>query len=151
MSIVPATVSLAALLAVSFAAVWDAPPEPPGIDVFHMTSDIEGTAFREVFVVTGVYNAGYNGFSSRHVDIHVDGNPVVVSWADPDGLVSVNDTFSFVQEAFDQKQILSVHWAGQEIGSCRFGGGAALGLHPDEWLELGMPEQIRCLQLTDDQ
>ena len=129
-----------------------APEETAGaatFQVYHYASEVEGNAFREVFLVHAV--SPLLRVAAADVELRVNGEPRAVDWEDGDGRLSVADRFSFVQEAFDEKQVLTGHVGGRQVMECRFGGGAGLPISPDEWRDLGMPEQVRCLQLTDDQ
>jgi hypothetical protein len=119
-----------------------------GFEVYHFASDVEGYAFREVFLVHEVRGLDV---AVGEVDLRVNGEPLGVAWEDLDGRLSVGDRFSFVQEAFDAKQVLTGHVGGRQAMECLFGGGAGISITPDEWREMGLGDQVRCLQLTDDQ
>lgn len=142
---------LGLLVVLVAAATARPPPEPevPGFRVYHYASEVEGNAFREVFLVHDVHP----GLDAAVADVEVrrDGEPLAVAWEDDDGVLTVEDRFWFVQEAFDAKQVLTAHVGGVEVMHCRFGGGAGISIHPDEWRAMGQPEQVRCLQFTDDQ
>lgn len=110
-------------------------PEEPSFEVFHMDSVPAGQAFDEHFVVTHAQGA----IDWAAITFHVDGEPVDVTWTEP------GQRFVFTAEAFDRRSILEAD--GME--PCAFGGGAAIGLSPDEWIAAGYPEQIRCLERQD--
>lgn len=120
-----------------------------GFQVYHYASEVEGSAFREVFLVHDV-SLDFKA-STSDLEIRINGAPLGVAWEDPDGLLSLDDRFAFVQEAFDEKQVLTAHYAGRQVMECLFGGGAGISIHPDQWRQMGLPQEVRCLQLTDDQ
>lgn len=122
---------------------------PPSFHVYHYASDLAGTAFREVFLVHDV--SLDPAVPTTALELRRNGEPFTVLWDDADGVLSVEDRFSFVQEAFDEKQVLTAHYGGKQVMECRYGGGAGLPIHPDEWRQMGMPERVRCLELSDDQ
>jgi hypothetical protein len=118
------------------------------LEVYHFSSEVTGTEFQEVFIVTATRPAA--GIAMADVQWLRDGEPLTVTWDQNDGRISVGDRFWFVQEAFDQKQTLTARLAGRQILECRYGGGAGLPVLPSEWIAMGQPEQIRCLQQGDD-
>lgn len=120
----------------------------PGFQVYHFGSDVEGVAFREVFLVHEVRGLEV---AASAVELRINGEPLAAGWEDADGRLSAGDRLSFVQEAFDAKQVLTGHVAGRQVMECLFGGGAGLSITPDEWRAMGLPEQVRCLALEDDQ
>jgi sulfur carrier protein ThiS len=120
----------------------------PGFRVYHFASDVEGTAFRETFLVHEVTALDV---ASADVALAVNGKPVDAAWQDADGRLGAGDRLSFVQEAFDQKEVLTGSVGGVQVMECLFGGGAGLSITPEEWRAMGQPEQVDCLHLLDDQ
>lgn len=106
-------------------------PVEPSFRVFHMDSVTAGEVFDEHFVVLDAQGR----IDWDDVEFRVDGEPVHVQWIEP------GQRFVFTDEAFDRLRFLSA----PGMDDCAFGGGAAFGLSPDEWIEVGHPEQIRCL------
>lgn len=145
--------ALVAATVAGAAAVGSSPNVPaapvPGFSVYHYGDVPEGNAFREFFLVTEVSPAA--GLPVAELEIRRDGTPLAVEWAANGTYLRVDDSFSFVQEAFDEKQVLTAHWRGLQVMECRFGGGAGISIHPDWYRENGREEEIRCLRLTDDQ
>jgi hypothetical protein len=140
-AVLGAAVILGALLVRSPAA---APAEAAaGFEVYHFGSHVEGRAFREVFLVHQVDP----GFAVPHgvVEVRRNGEPLAVSWEAAGPQVAVGDTFSFVEEAFDEKLVLTAHVAGAQVMACAFGGGAGVSIHPDEWRAMGLGHEVRCL------
>jgi hypothetical protein len=147
LALVAATVAGAA--AVGSSPAPPAAPPAPGFKVFHHGSIATGNDFREVFLVTEVSPAA--ALAVAELEIRRDGVPLAVDWVANGTHLRVEDSFSFVQEAFDQKQVLTAHWRGLQVMECRYGGAAGDRIHPDWYRENGMAEKVRCLQLTDDQ
>jgi hypothetical protein len=121
----------------------------PWFEVYHYDSQVQGRQFREVFLVHAL-SPGWT-VATVEVVIERDGKPLEVVWEDQDGLLGLEDRFWFDAEAFDAKSRLTGVVAGVTVMECRFGGGAGVSIHPDEWRAMGMPEEVRCLQRTDDQ
>lgn len=114
-----------------------------GFQVYHYGSQVEGRAFREVFLVHQVDP----GFAAPHGEVEVrrNGEPIAVEWVAQGAQVAAGDTFSFVQEAFDQKEMLTAHVGGALVMECAYGGGAGISIHPDEWRAMGLGHEVRCL------
>lgn len=145
--------ALVAATVAGAAAVGSSPSVPaapaPGFSVYHYGSIAEGNAFREVFLVTEVTPGP--ALPVAELEIRRDGTPLAVDWTANGTHVRLDDTFSFVQEAFDQKQVLTAHWRGQKVMECRYGGGAGISMTPAQWAEAGAADEAKCLELTDDQ
>ena len=120
---------------------------PPGFQVYHYGSHAEGSSFREVFLVHQV-DAGF-AVPHAQVEVRRNGEPLAVAWQAAGPTVTVGDSFAFVQEAFDQKQVLTARVAGAEVMACAYGGGAGVSIHPDEWRAMGLEEEVRCLLSAD--
>jgi hypothetical protein len=117
--------------------------------VFHYRSDLAPLGMREVFIVDAV-DAGVVVLMSD-VQLRTDGEARPVDWddVDDDGIVSVGDMLSFVEEPFDTQHILSAHVGDAQLSTCRYAGGAAMGFTPAEWRAMGQPEQVACLPELD--
>ncbi len=139
-----------ALLVTALPGIPVVEPEE-GFAVFHMNSALaEGNSkFQEIFVVDRV--APDLAANIEGVEMFLDGEPFAVLWEPASGPLQRNATFSFVMEAFDQQQVLTAKWQGEEVMRCQFGGGAGFaGLHPDELRSMGQGHKIRCLDGAAD-
>jgi hypothetical protein len=123
----------------------------PWIEVYHFASDVvqtvdeDGTRsypYREIFRVWDVRG---DAVPIANVTVRRDGAPFPVAWTDldGDGLVGVDDTFAFVEEAFDQKRTLRGYVGDDLVLECMYGGGAG---HPAEPEDLRPAGLLRCLE-----
>lgn len=113
------------LVAAAFAfAVLAGCAAASSFEAVHADSRPHDLGFVEVFRVT----RAPSGLAPDALTFRLDGLSVTVEWNDPDGVVSKEDEFSFVAEAYDTMRHLEAFHDGARLWETDYAGGSGAPL-----------------------